>query len=178
MGRAQALSSVLHAAAIVAKREPRVQFVFVGGGIELPALKAQATEMALKNVVFLPVRLASDVAPLLVAADVLLVHLRDEPLFSITIPSKTQAYLAAGRPVLMAVRGDAAALIRDTKAGICVTPENPGALAAAVCELSNMAPDELCAMGASGRAYYREHLSLSAGVSRLETVFSEAGRAA
>jgi glycosyltransferase involved in cell wall biosynthesis len=174
MGRAQALSSVLHAAAIVTKREPRVQFVFVGGGIDLPALKAQATDMALKNVVFLPVRPASDIAPLLAAAHVLLVHLRDDPLFSITIPSKTQAYMAAGRPVLMAVRGDAAALIRDAKAGTSVTPEDPGALAAAVCELSRMAPAALTAMGTRARAYYQQCLSLSAGVDRFVSVFGDA----
>ncbi len=112
MGRAQALSSVLHAARMVAQKAPRVQFVLVGGGVDAAALKAEAAEMALHNVRFLPVRPAAEIGPLLAAADVLLVHLRDDPLFSITIPSKTQAYMAAGRPILMAVRGDAAAMVK------------------------------------------------------------------
>ena len=79
MGHAQALSSVLHAARLVAAQAPRVQFVFVGGGVKVAALKAEAAEMALPNVKFLPVRSAAEVAPLLAAADVLLVHLRDDP---------------------------------------------------------------------------------------------------
>jgi glycosyltransferase involved in cell wall biosynthesis len=178
MGRAQALSSVLDAARLVADRAPLVQFVFVGGGIESAQLKARAVVMALPNVKFLPVRSPADVAPLMAAADVLLVHLRDDPLFSITIPSKTQAYMAAGRPVLMAVRGEAASLIREAGAGLCVNPEDPDALASAVCELAGMTTEERAAMGGRGRAYYHKHLSLSAGVDRFETVFGKAVSAA
>ena len=165
-------------AKLVAVQAPRVQFVFVGGGVEVAALKAEAIEMALPNVKFLPVRPAVEVGPLLAAADVLLVHLRDDPLFSITIPSKTQAYMAAGRPILMAVRGDAAALVRDARAGVCVNPADPDALATAVCELSDRAPDELAQMGARGRAHYLQHLSLSAGVDRFEALFRRAVLAA
>lgn len=168
MGRAQALSSVLEAAALVARRAPQVRFVFVGGGIEAAELQARAAEMALPNAAFLPLRPAAEVAPLLAAANVLLVHLRDDPLFSITIPSKTQAYMQAGRPVLMAVRGDAADLVREAGAGVCVPPEDPEALAAAVCDLAAAPPEALDAMGARGRAYYQAHLSFAAGVARVD----------
>jgi colanic acid biosynthesis glycosyl transferase WcaI len=178
MGRAQALSSVLQAARLVAQKAPRIQFVMVGGGIAVSSLKAEAREMALHNVKFLPAMPAAEVGPLLAAADVLLVHLRDDPLFSITIPSKTQAYMAAGRPVLMAVRGDAAAMVRDARAGVCVSPEDPVALAAAVCELSSRAPEELAAMGERGRAHYLKYLSLLAGVDRFEALFRRAVLAA
>jgi glycosyltransferase involved in cell wall biosynthesis len=178
MGRAQALSSVLDAAGLVAARVPRAQFVFVGGGVERAALEARSRELALPNVKFLASRGPAEVAPLMAAADVLLVHLRDDPLFTITIPSKTQAYLAAGRPVLMAVRGDAAALVQDAGAGVCVDPENPQVLASAICDLAGLAPEALAAMGARGRAYYEAHLSIAAGVDRFEAVFREAARAA
>jgi glycosyltransferase involved in cell wall biosynthesis len=176
MGRAQALSHVLDAASLVAARAPRAQFVFIGGGIERTGLEARARDMALPNVTFLAGRAPAEVAPLLAAADVLLVHLRDDPLFSITIPSKTQAYMAAGRPVLMAVRGDAAALVREAEAGVCVSPEAPEALAAAVCDLSRLPPEALAKMGARGRAYYLKNLSLAAGVDRFEAVFRAAAQ--
>ncbi len=174
MGKAQALVSVLQAAKLVAKREPRVQFVFVGGGVEVGALKAKAAALGLDNVRFLPVRPAAEVGPLLAAADVLLVHLRGDPLFSITIPSKTQAYLAAGRPILMAVRGDAADLVRSAGAGVCVKPEDPEALAAAVCEMAGLPFGGLTAVGERGRAFYQEHLSLAAGADRFEELLRSA----
>jgi glycosyltransferase involved in cell wall biosynthesis len=174
MGHAQELQTVLSAASIVARAAPHVQFIFVGGGVELPALKARAAQAALPNVRFLDARPPAEVAPLLAAADVLLVHLRDDPLFSITIPSKTQSYLAAGRPLLMAVDGDAAELVREAGAGVCIRPSDPEALARAVFELSALPPAALTGMGTSGRAFYADHLSLSAGVDRLERVLRQA----
>jgi len=178
MGPAQALDSVLAGAGIVAAMEPRVQFILAGTGVDRGALEARAARMALPNVRFLPYRPPNEIAPLLAAADVLLVHLRDEALFSITIPSKTQDYLAAGRPVLMAAKGDAARLIQEAGAGICVEPQDPSALAAAVCGLSRMAPAALAEMGARGRAYYQRNLSLAAGVDRFEDLFRDVACAA
>jgi glycosyltransferase involved in cell wall biosynthesis len=171
MGPAQALGTVLSAARLVAERAPRVQFILVGGGVDRNALEARSTRMALTNVRFLPHRPPAAIAPLNAAADVLLVHLRNDPLFSITIPSKTQDSLAAARPILMAVDGDAAALVRQAGAGLCVGPEDAEAMAAAVCELSEMAPEALAEMGERGRRYYEQHLSLGAGVDRFEAVF-------
>lgn len=176
MGRAQALSSVLSSARLVAGRAPQVQFVFVGGGIDVEALKAEAERKALPNVRFLPARSAAEVGALLVAADLLLVHLRDAPLFRITIPSKTQAYMAAARPILMAVRGDAARLVEAAGAGVCVAPEDPEALANAVCELSATNPERLSTMGRRGRAYYLREMSLETGTTRFEAVFRQVAR--
>ncbi len=174
MGKAQALASVLQAAKLVAEREPRVQFVFVGGGVEVATLKGEAAALGLDNVRFLPVRPASEVGPLFAAADVLLVHLRDDPLFAITIPSKTQAYLASGRPILMAVRGDAADLVRNADAGVYVEPENPDAIAAAICEMAGLPSGELTAVGERGRAFYQEHLTLASGADRFENLLRSA----
>jgi colanic acid biosynthesis glycosyl transferase WcaI len=174
MGAAQGLTSVLQAARILEDRLPRVQFIFVGGGIAVDALKREAASLGLLHTRFLPVRSARDVAPLLAAADVLLVHLRNDPLFAITIPSKTQAYMAAGRPILMAVRGDAAQLVHDAGCGVCTPPEDPQALAAAVASLASLDPAELAAMGLRGRTYYKQTLSRDAGVQRFEAVLRSA----
>jgi colanic acid biosynthesis glycosyl transferase WcaI len=171
LGRAQALSSVLRAAKLLVEKAPRVQFVLVGEGVEAATLKAQAADIAVPNVRFLPGRPAVEVAPLLAAADVLLVHLRDDPLFSLTIPSKTQAYMAAGRPILMAVRGDAAELVTRAKCGLCCEPEAPARLAAAVEVLAAKDQEELRGLGEAGRRFYRNNLSLSEGVSSFERVF-------
>ena len=111
MGRAQALDAVLDAAELLVERLPRVQFVFIGGGIDVERLEQVKVEKKLDNVIFMPRRPVSEIGTALSMADLLLVHLRDDPLFEITLPSKTQAYLAAGRPILMAVRGDAADLV-------------------------------------------------------------------
>jgi len=104
------------------------------------------------------------------------VHLRDDPLFSITVPSKTQAYMAAGRPVLMAVRGDAAALIQQAAAGICCQPEDSRSIVAAVRRMRALTRDELETMGKNGKNFYERNLSLAVGVKNFESVFLTVAR--
>jgi len=176
MGRAQALSSVLHAAKLIAEKAPRVQFVFVGGGVDVAALKAEAGELALHNVRFLPGRPTVEVAPLLAAADVLLVHLRDDPLFAITIPSKVYAYMAVGRPILMAVRGDAADLVTQAGCGLFCEPEQPWSIAEGVQRLAATAPNVLRQIGQNGREFYFRTLCLDVGVRHFEALFGSVVR--
>lgn len=90
------------------------------------------------------------------AADALLVHLRKDPLFEITIPSKTQAYMTVGKPLLM-VDGDAADLVRQS--GGVAESENPEALACAAEQLAAMPVDALAAMGDKAQHLPREHLA-------------------
>ncbi len=174
MGRAQALGAVLDAARIVGRTAEDVLFVFVGGGVETDRLKATAADSArpLSNVVFLPRQPMSTMGDVLACADVLLVHLKNDPLFRITIPSKTQAYMAVGKPILMGVEGNAADLVRKANAGLCCRPENPEELARSVVQLRIMSDAERAAMGANGRQFYEKELSFNRGVSAFEDMFS------
>lgn len=168
LGKAQALDSVLEAAALVAEQNDEIQFVFVGTGIEEENLKKQAEAMELPNVVFWPRVSIEEAEEFLAAANVLLVHLQDDPLFAITIPSKTQSYMAAGRPILMAVPGDSADLVEQAQAGVRCKPEDATGIADAALLLNSLPPSELEAMGKRGRAFYDENLSFEAGVERIE----------
>lgn len=176
MGKAQALDAVLQAAQIVAGRCQQVQFVFVGDGIEKDRIKRRAQEMRLENVRFLPRRPQSEIASVLSLADVLLVHLKDDPLFQITIPSKIQAYLAVGRPILIGVRGDAAELVAEAQAGVACPPQDPYGIAEKVCKLQAMSGDQLKAMGESGRRFYERELSLKIATKRFEAIFESVAK--
>ncbi len=173
MGKAQALGAVLDAAALLQKRRAKVSFVFVGGGVDVDKLKGQVAELALDNVVFIPPVPMAEVGTLLNNADALLVHLRKDPLFQITIPSKTQAYMAVGKPLLMAVDGDAADLVRQSEGGIVAISEDAQSIAEAAQSLATLAPEELTAMGRRAQEYYREQLALRVGVSRFGAIFSK-----
>lgn len=173
MGRAQGLTTVLDAAAIL-EREPDIQIALVGGGVDAAEIRSEATRRGLTNLRFLERRPVSEIGEVLALADALLVHLKDDPLFSITIPSKTQAYLLAGRPILMGVRGDAAAMIERAEAGLVFGPEDPQQMADAVTKLYSMSAEERERMAASGAAFYRSELSLERGVAQFETTFERA----
>lgn len=171
MGKAQALGAVLEAAALLQERGSRVCFVMLGGGVEVNRLKHRAVELKLRNVVFLPPVPMAEVGTLLNAADALLVHLCKDPLFKITIPSKTQAYMAVGKPLLMAVDGDAADLVLQSGGGLVAESENAEALADAAEALEALVPAQLLVMGQRAKAYYQEHLALAVGVAKFGAIF-------
>lgn len=174
MGKAQSLDSILEAAAQLESSHPRIRFVLIGGGVELPRLRAAAEREGRTNVVFVPRLPMNRVGAYLRAADAVLVHLKDDPLFSITIPGKTQAYMALGKPILMAVAGDAADLVREAGCGVAASPGEPASIAAAAISLAELSADELRRMGDRGADYYRERLSVRVGVDKFATVFRRA----
>ena len=155
MGLAQALDSVLDAAKITLEQIPRVQYVFVGGGIDKPRLEQRARDLGLSNVKFLPRQPIEEMGRILPLADVLLTHLRDDPQFRITIPWKTQSSLYAGVPIINAGHGDAARLVESAGAGIVCEPENPTSIANAVADLESRSPEELGDDGTIGKSILR-----------------------
>lgn len=171
MGKAQALSAVLEAARILQADYPKINFVFIGGGLELEILKKKSKSSALLNVTFLPAVPMNEVGNMLHEADSLLIHLRDDPLFSITIPSKTQAYMAVGKPLLMAVNGNATELVEEAQCGVIAKPEDSQSIANAAIRLFQLSEDELSKMGRNSKQYYFDNMSLHVGVSKFSELF-------
>jgi glycosyltransferase involved in cell wall biosynthesis len=89
----------------------------------------------------------------------------------VTIPSKTQAYLAAGKPVVMASLGDAADLVRQSGGGVVCPPSDPQAMAGAVTDLASLPAQERQQMASRGLAFFEAHLTMEKGVDALESVF-------
>lgn len=150
IGLAQGLETVLDAASLLTDL-PDICFLLAGDGLELPRLRESASQRGLKNVRFLG-RLPMEKMPQLYAlSDGLLVHLKDNPLFRITIPHKTLTYLAAGKPVIAAVEGDVSNLIEAAGAGLTCRSGDPVALADAVRKLYSLPADERNQLGTQGR---------------------------
>lgn len=174
-GAAQGLTHVLDAAKIVQRSAPNVQFILMGEGVESEALMNKAQDNELTNVSFfskLPIDQLSSVAG---QAGALLIHLKSSPAYDVTIPSKTQSSMLIGRPILMAVGGEAAEIIRNAKAGICCNPCDPGDIARAVIQLSEHSSDELAEMGRSAARFYAENMSMAQGIASLDRVFRTIG---
>ncbi|NDJ86163.1 MAG: glycosyltransferase family 4 protein, partial [Chloroflexi bacterium] len=170
MGPAQGLQTVIEAAQQLLD-VPEIQFVFIGDGLALQGLQESAH--GLSNVSFIDRQPAENMPGFFAWADALLVHLRSDPLFAITIPSKTLAYLASGRPIICAVAGDGAEVVRQANAGLICPPEDPDALAKTVRTLYTMQPAEREAMGEAGRQAYLAHYRREKAVDRYEQLFEE-----
>ena len=173
-GVVQALKTVLDAASIVENVRPDIQFVLVGDGVERLALKEIAARRNQKNVLFVPRQSQERLQFITAAADILIVHLKDDPLTRVSIPQKTQYALAAGKPVIMAVRGNAADLVREAGAGIVCRPESAEDLSHAVLNLASLPSDELRSIGNRGREFYKQKLSFCIGLEKTLSVLESA----
>ena len=127
---------------------------------------------------FIPRQPMSEMGKIFDLADALLVHLIEDDLFKITIPSKTQSYLSAGRPIIMAMEGDAADLVVEADAGVICDSDDPDALAETVTGLSRMEREKIKGFGTNGKEYYQKKLSIDCGVDSFESVFNDLGACA
>jgi putative colanic acid biosynthesis glycosyltransferase WcaI len=171
LGRLQGVGTILDAAARLASTQPNVRFVLVGDGVEAESLRQRVEKERLFNVRMvgrMPVR---DANAVLQRADLLLAHLDRRPLTRIGIPQKLQAYLAAGRPVLLAGEGDAADLLDRSGGGTTCAPNDPVSMAAAIERFALMSPDVRDRFGRCGREFYRREMSFQHGVDDIEGIF-------
>lgn len=170
LGIAQGLGIALDAAD--ALRDESVQFVLLGDGALKAALEAEAARRGLGNVEFRAGIPAMEVGAFLQGCHALLVPLRDHPLLGDFIPSKLYDAMAVGRPALVALRGEGAALAEETGGGLVVGPEDGAALAAAVRRLRDE-PGLAKQVALAGRAA-AQRLARSRQVEKLETVLLSA----
>jgi len=171
MGAAQNLHLLLKAAKEVMAHSSDIQFNFVGDGLELATLKEYSAKHNLKNVLFIPRVSMNEVGSFLLSADVLVVHLKSDPLFEITVPSKIQAYLFVGKPILSNVPGDAAKIIENASAGFTSRSGSVSSLVDSINKFHTISRNELEAMGKRGKNYYQKNLSLNTGTLRTDSIF-------
>lgn len=171
LGFAQGLPAVVEAAALLQREGANVNVVFLGDGIDKANAQKLAKDKMLSNVFFLPRVPMQQVGGLLSLADMLLVHLNDDELFRITIPSRTQANLAMGKPIIMGVNGDAADLVEEAKAGVICEPNNPDSLASGIRSLAKMTEKERLELGDNAKEFYFSKLSVAIGVGHFINVF-------
>jgi colanic acid biosynthesis glycosyl transferase WcaI len=172
LGLVQGLDTVIDAAAHL--REAPVTFVFVGDGADRARLQERVAALGLSNVLFAGRHPAGDMPDFFRAADALLVHLRPSDIAEHAVPTKILSYLAAGRPIICAVPGAAAELVRAADAGPVVPPGDAVALAGAVTRVAGLPPASRDLLGTNGRRYLRAHFDRARVIGEYELILREA----
>lgn len=176
VGMAHGLQTILDAAERTRARKD-VVFLILGEGAERAPLEAAAKSRGLDNLIFHDL-VKHDLMPSYLAAlDVSIIHLRPDPLFATVIPSKIFESMAMGVPMLMAVEGESAQIVREADAGVCIPSGDAKAMADAVVALAD-APAERARLAANGarvvrERYARKPLALAA-LRTLETAIATA----
>ncbi len=156
VGTGQAIEVIVGAAELL-REYPDIHFVVLGKGSRWDWMCEQAKARGLSNL-YLEGRYPLETMPgLMRQASALLVTLADQPIFAATIPSKIQAYMAVGRPILACLNGEGARIVSEANAGFTIPAENAKALASATLQLYRLSDDEREKMGQNGQRYYKEH---------------------
>ena len=174
IGEAQDMPAVLDAAARL-KNNKAIRWVIVGDGRKSEWLRSEVVQRGLKDRVLLPGRFPLERMPSFYAhADALLVSLKPDPVFIMTIPGKVQSYLMAGIPLLGMLDGEGAAIIRDAHAGLTCTAGDSSGLVLAVLECASMSSEARQQLGRNGREYAQKEFGRIQLMDRLEKLLLEA----
>ena len=162
IGAVQSVDTIIKAAKWL-MNEP-VRFHIVGGGTDLERIQGLAD--SLNNVVFYGRRPLEEMPSFYAMADAMLVTLAADPFLSCTLPGKVQSYMAAGKPIIGAINGEAADVIREAACGYCDKAEDDKRLAESISAFINNKNKEQ--LGINARRYYEENFSKETFMDALE----------
>ncbi|MDI6688248.1 MAG: glycosyltransferase family 4 protein [Desulfobacterales bacterium] len=173
IGAAQDFETILSAAEQL-KEYDDIHWVIIGDGRLRSWVEAQIDERGLTKTFHLLGRHPVELMPRFFSlADIMLVTLKKEYIFSLTVPSKVQSYLACAKPIIAAIDGEVAMIVEESGAGIACPAENPQALAEAVLKTYHMPKADLQEMGLRGRSYFEQHFERTVLIDRLNEWIKE-----
>jgi colanic acid biosynthesis glycosyl transferase WcaI len=150
-----------------------LHWVVLGDGRQAAWLRKEIAERRLANVHLLGQRPAETMPTWFALADALLVTLKPDPVYALTIPSKVQAYMACGRPILASLDGTGAREVEDAAAGLTSAAGDADGLAAVTRKLYHLSAQDRDAMGVRSRAHYDANFDRQMLIERLEGVLQD-----
>lgn len=158
LGLAHGLDTLITAAERLQSVAPEVVFMLVGEGADRERILTLAQSRQLTNLVFVPQQPREKIPVYISASDACVVMLKDKEVFKTVIPTKMLEFMSCARPVILAVRGQAQRVLEAAGAGVCIEPDNPQGLCAAIVRLQQQ--PALCEeLGRAGRSYIIRELS-------------------
>lgn len=172
IGKAQSIDSIVLAAKLLEKYK-NIHFLIVGVGSEFLNIKDLVNKLKLKNI-SLPGYVDPKYMPYLMEnSSALLVSLKNNPIFALTVPSKLQMYMTSGKPIIATISGETARIIKESKSGLTVEPENPYALSKAIFKISRMTNNRRLLMGQNAKKYACQYYDQKKLITSLHNIFQK-----
>lgn len=169
IGEAQSLDTFVEAAKTISDKGIKVHWVIIGDGRYRPALEAKVEKLKLNECIhFLGKYPPTEMADFFSYADALYVSLKSDYIFSLTIPSKIQSYLACGKPILASLDGEGAKIIQEANAGFTSAAEDQNGLTNNVLKLFQLSETERQQLGNNGLEYFEKEFKREIVLDRIE----------
>lgn len=168
IGESQDFGAILDAAESL-RSDTLIRWLIVGDGRAAPWVRDEVARRGLSDRFLLLGRFPQERMPSFFQhADCVLVSLKADPVFAMTVPGKIQSYLAFGLPILGMLDGEGARIIEDAGAGYTCPAGDSRGLAANVSRMASSPVSERKAMGERGAAYARREFDKDLLITRLE----------
>lgn len=168
VGKAQSVETIIEAANLL-KDKKNIKFHIVGNGSALEHCKEMAKEYGLTSVAFHGRKPVEEMPKYYAMADAMLITMFDNEMISKTLPGKVQTYMAAGKPIIGAINGEARRVIKEAKCGICGPAEDGSKLAENLLEFINSVKKKNMAFNA--RAFYEKNFTKELFMKKLMVQF-------
>lgn len=170
MGDAQDFPAILNAVEML-KAHKNIRWLIVGDGRVADWVKLESKRRGLDDSIFLLGSYPLDKMPSFYAsADVLLVSLKNEEVFNMTIPGKVQSYLASAKPIVGMLNGEGANVISESGVGYVGNAGDAITLAENVLKMASLSVQQRQSLGQSGRDYYKKEFDKIKLIDRLENL--------
>lgn len=170
IGAAQDFESIIRAT-VLTRHIPEIKWVIVGDGRMRTGIEQQVKSLELGDTVsFLGRYPVEEMPDFFALADVMLVSLKNEYIFSLTIPSKIQAYMASGKPIVTMLSGIGNQILKDANCGLAAESGDYKLLAENVIAMYHMSKEERSQLGMNGQVYYNAHFQKKVCIDRLDQI--------
>lgn len=173
IGEAQDMENIMNAA-LKLKEKENIKFILVGDGRKMPFVQDFIKEHNLQETVYTLGRFPVEaMASFFNQADLLLVSLKDDPIFNLTVPAKVQAYMSSGKPIMAMLNGEGSENIKEAECGFTVPAGDSEKLAYEIETASQKSKEELDKMGMNGKTFYEKNFRMEECISNLEKIISK-----
>ena len=170
VGEAQDMEAVMNSA-LYLKNHSKIKLIIVGDGRKMSFVQEFIQQNNLQETVITVGQFPLDaMASFFAKADMMLVSLRDDAIFNITVPAKTQAYMSASKPIIAMLNGEGAEIIEEANCGVSVPAGDSKKLAEIIVKMSELDPEVLKNMGENSRNFFLENYSLPSCIDNLERI--------
>lgn len=172
VGEAQDMESIMNSA-LALKDHSEIKFIIVGDGRKMPFVQDFIEKNNLQKTVFTVGRFPVEaMASFFAKADVMLVSLKDDKIFNLTVPAKVQAYMSASKPIVAMLNGEGAEIIKEAKCGLAAPAGDSNKLAETILKMASLPKEELLQMGENSRNFFQANYQLSTCIDNLERILN------
>jgi glycosyltransferase involved in cell wall biosynthesis len=158
IGESQDFDTYIETAALLKAQGHQVRWIIIGSGRDMGRVQAEVAKRDLEDCFRFLGRFKEEEMPNFFAyADGLLVGLKDNEIFRLTVPYKVQCYMACGKPIIGSLNGEGARIISDANAGVCADASRPDMLMKNILQMMALSKEDRAVMGAAGRTFFEQN---------------------